>query len=121
MLTREEVEAAIAEHLKAPHRRSLQKLLAKEVTVMVHGEQEYLKAVDASNILFGNATSEALMALDEQTFLSVFEGVPQFELSKEQLPSDIIEMLAVESSVFPSKGECRKMIQAVVFQSIRKR
>jgi tyrosyl-tRNA synthetase len=72
---------------------------------------EYRNALDASSILFGNATSEVLKALDEQTFLSVFEGVPRFELSKEQLPSDIIEMLAVTTSVFPSKGECRKMIQ----------
>lgn len=111
MLTLEEVEAAVAEHLEAPHLRNLQKLLAKEVTVMVHGEQEYRNALDASSILFGNATSEALKSLNEQTFLSVFEGVPQFELRKEQLPSDIIEMMAVITSVFPSKGECRKMIQ----------
>ena len=62
-------------------------------------------------MLFGNETSTAFKALDEQTFLSVFEGVPQFELRKEQLPSDIIEMLAVTTSVYPSKGECRKMIQ----------
>ncbi|MDD2594326.1 MAG: tyrosine--tRNA ligase [Bacteroidales bacterium] len=111
MLSKEEVEAAIAEHEQAPHLRSLQKLLAKEVTVMVHGEEEYNKAVDASNILFGNSTSEALKKLDEQTFLSVFDGVPQFNLKKEQLPSDIVEMLAVTTSVFPSKGECRKLIQ----------
>lgn len=112
MLTQEEVETAIAQHEEAPHLRSLQKLLAKEVTVMVHGEKEYEKAVSASNILFGNSTSEALRELDERTFLSVFEGVPQFNLSKDLLPKNIIEVLAVDTAVFPSKGECRKMIAA---------
>ena len=112
MLTQEEVETAIAQHEEAPHLRSLQKLLAKEVTVMVHGEKEYEKAVNASNILFGNSTSEALRELDERTFLSVFEGVPQFNLSKDLLPKNIIEVLAVDTAVFPSKGECRKMIAA---------
>lgn len=112
MLTQEEVEAAIAEHEQAPHLRTLQKLLAKEVTTMVHSEEEYNKAVSASNILFGNATSAALRELDEATFLSVFDGVPQFELGKDLLPKNIIELLAVDTNVFPSKGECRKMIQA---------
>ncbi len=112
MLTQEEVEVAIAEHEQAPHLRTLQKLLAKEVTTMVHSEEEYNKAVSASNILFGNATSAALRELDEATFLSVFDGVPQFELGKDLLPKNIIELLAVDTNVFPSKGECRKMIQA---------
>lgn len=112
MLTREEIEQAIEQHEKEPHLRILQKMLAKEVTAMVHGEQEYRKAVEASGILFGNATSDALKKLDERTFLSVFEGVPQFELPKEKLGTDILNLLAVDSKVFPSKGECRKMIQA---------
>lgn len=112
MLDKETIEAAIAEHEQAPHLRSLQKLLAKEVTVMVHGEEEYNKAVNASGILFGNSTSEALKSLDEKTFLSVFDGVPQFSLSKDALGGNIIDMLAVQTNVFPSKGECRKMIQA---------
>jgi tyrosyl-tRNA synthetase len=111
MLTQEQVEALIAEQEQAPHLRALQKALAKEITCMVHGEQEYEKAVAASQMLFGNATSEALKSLDEQTFLSVFDGVPQFNLSKELLGSNIIDMLAVHTNVFPSKGECRKMIQ----------
>lgn len=111
MLTKEQVEEAIAIHSEAPHQRHLQKLLAKEVTVMVHGEVEYQKAVDASNILFGNSTSEALRSLDEQTFLSVFEGVPQYTLNKSDLPKGIIDTLSVDTQVFPSKGECRKMIQ----------
>lgn len=110
MLSREEIEALAAEHSKAPHLRILQKKLAQEITVLVHGRAEYEKAVDASAILFGNATSEALKTLDERTFLSVFDGVPQFKLSKDMLPLDVIELLAVRSSVFPSKGECRKMI-----------
>ena len=72
---------------------------------------EYNKAVEASNMLFGNSTQEALKKLDEQTFLSVFDGVPQYELAKEKLGGNIIDMLAVETNIFPSKGECRKMIQ----------
>ncbi|MBR2947766.1 MAG: tyrosine--tRNA ligase [Bacteroidales bacterium] len=110
-LSREEIEAAIAKHSEEPHLRGLQKLLAKEITVMVHGEEEYQKAVNASSILFGNSTSEHLRELDERTFLSVFDGVPQFEISLDKLPGNIIDILAVETSVFPSKGECRKMIQ----------
>ena len=89
-----------------------QKLLAKEVTTMVHGAQEYEKAVSASQMLFGNATSEALKSLDEKTFLAVFDGVPTFEVEDSKFPMGIIDLLAAESKVFPSKGECRKMIQA---------
>lgn len=111
MLSKEEIDAAIAAHEEAPHLRTLQKLLAKELTIMVHSEEEYNKAVSATNILFGNATSAALRELDEKTFLSVFKGVPQFQLSKDLLPKNIIEVLAVDTNVFPSKGECRKMIQ----------
>lgn len=112
MLTKEEIDSAVEEHKKEPHLRSLQKLLAKEITIMVHGKQEYENAVEASGILFGNSTSEALKKLDEKTFLSVFDGVPQFNLSKSKLGGNILDMLAVDSEVFTSKGECRKMIQA---------
>lgn len=111
MLGKEEIEAAIASHAEAPHLRNLQKLLAREITVMVHGEEEYGKAVAATEMLFGNATSEALHSLDEKTFLQVFDGVPTFEVSADKLPLNIIDLLSVETSVFPSKGECRKMIQ----------
>ncbi len=69
----------MAEHQQAPHLRALQKRLAKEVTIMVHSEEDYNAAVDASNILFGNATSESLRKLDEDTLLAVFEGVPQLK------------------------------------------
>lgn len=112
MLGKEEIDSAIATHQQAPHERSLQKLLAKEVTTMVHGAQEYEKAVSASQMLFGNATSEALKSLDEKTFLAVFDGVPTFEVEDSKFPMGIIDLLAAESKVFPSKGECRKMIQA---------
>lgn len=112
MLPQEVIENEINKHKEAPHMRELQKLLAKEVTVMVHGEREYENAVKASSILFGQSTYEALKELDERTFLSVFEGVPQFKITKEDLPLNIIELLAAKSAVFPSKGECRKMVQA---------
>lgn len=112
MLGKEEIEAAVARHQDAPHERSLQKLLAKEVTVMVHGEEEYNKAVEAAGVLFGNATSEALKHIDEKTFLAVFDGVPTFEVPEEKFPAGAIDLLAGETQVFPSKGECRKMIQA---------
>jgi len=112
MLSKEVIDAAIAKHEEAPHMRDLQKLLAKEVTVMVHGEAEYLNAVEASQILFGQSTSDKLKTIDEQTFLSVFDGVPQSELSRTELPVNVIELLAVKTDIFPSKGECRKMILA---------
>lgn len=111
MLDRETIDAAIAEHLKDPGQRSLQKLLAKEITTMVHGEEEWKNAVEASNILFGKSTREALQKLDERTFLAVFDGVEQFTVSKDKLKTNILDLLAVDTQVFPSKGECRKMIQ----------
>lgn len=111
MLDKETIDAAISAHAENPGARSLQKLLAKEVTTMVHGEKEYENAVAASGILFGNATSEQLKALDEKTFLQVFDGVQTFSLPAEKLPCNIIDLLSVETAVFPSKGECRKMIQ----------
>ena len=112
MLGKEEIDEAIARHAEAPERRELQKLLAKEVTTMVHGAEEYEKAVAASGMLFGNSTREALKSLDEQTFLDVFGGVPTFEVEASKFPLGVIDLLASETAVFPSKGECRKMIQA---------
>ena len=112
MLGKEEIEEAIARHAEAPERRELQKLLAKEVTTMVHGAEEYEKAIAASGMLFGNSTREALKSLDEQTFLDVFGGVPAFEVEASKFPLGVIDLLASETAVFPSKGECRKMIQA---------
>ena len=112
MLPKDEIDTAIAQHSEAPERRELQKLLAKEVTTMVHGEAEYEKAVAASQMLFGKATKEALMSLDEKTFLAVFDGVPTFDIAADKFPLGMIDLLAGETAVFPSKGECRKMIQA---------
>ncbi len=111
MLDRETIEGAIAAHEQCPEKRELQKILAREVTVMVHGQKEYETAVAASQMLFGKATAEDLKSLDEKTFLAVFDGVPTFNISRDKLPLGILDALAVETSVFPSKGEARKMIQ----------
>ena len=113
MLSKEETESLIAEHEQAPHLRALQKRLAQEVTIMVHSKEDYEKAVDASNILFGNATSESLQKLDKDTFLSVFKGVPLFQLPKSEIEAGmpILTLLAEKTNIFPSKGEARKMIQ----------
>ena len=111
-LPKEEVEALVAEHSAAPHLRVLQKRLAKEITIMVHSEQDYEMAVEASNILFGNATSDSLKKLDEETLLAVFDGVPTFEVSKEVvLGKKLMDVLTDDAAVFASKGEMRKLIQ----------
>ena len=112
-IEKEEIEALIAEHQAAPHLRLLQKRLAKEVTVMVHSEEDYNAAVDASNILFGNATSDALRKLDEDTLLAVFEGVPQFEISRDALAEGVkaVDLFVDNAAVFASKGEMRKLVQ----------
>ena len=111
LLDRETIEKLIAEHDEAPHLRALQKRLAEEVTTMIHSREEYEKAIEATQILFGQATSEALHRLDEQTLLQVFDGVPQFKVSKEELGCSFIDLCAEKCAIFPSKGECRKMIQ----------
>lgn len=109
-----EIDALIAQHTEAPHLRTLQKRLAQEVTVMVHSEEDYQAAVEASGILFGNATSEALKKLDEETLLAVFDGVPQFKIAKELLVLGVkaIDLLVDVAAVFPSKGEMRKLVQS---------
>ena len=110
---KEEIEALIEEHRQAPHLRALQKRLAKEVTIMVHSEEDYNAAVEASAILFGGGTSEALKKLDEQTLLSVFEGVPQFEVSRDALAAGVkaVDLFTENAAVFASKGEMRKLVQ----------
>ena len=112
-LEREEIESLIAEHDQAPHLRLLQKRLAEEVTVMVHSREDYEAAVEASQILFGNATADALHKLDEETLLQVMDGVPQFTISRADLEAGIapLDLLAEKTQIFPSKGEARKMIQ----------
>ncbi|MBQ9099841.1 MAG: tyrosine--tRNA ligase [Paludibacteraceae bacterium] len=112
-LSKEEIDSLIAEQSETPHLRPLQKRLAKEITIMVHSEEDYSSAVEASNILFGNATAETLKNIDEETFLSVFEGVPQFYVDKNIFEKGIkILDLTVDSApIFSSKGEIRKLIQ----------
>ena len=112
-LSKEEIDALIVEHEAAPHLRILQKRLAKEVTIMVHSEEDYNAAVDASNILFGNATSDALKKLDEDTLLAVFEGVPQFEVSKDAVAAGVkaVDLFTENAAIFASKGEMRKLVQ----------
>ena len=104
----------MAEHSQAPHLRLLQRRLAQDVTILVHGEANYQAAVEASNILFGNATAETLHKIDETTLLQVFEGVPQFEISRTELEAGIrpLDLLAEKTQIFASKGEARKMMQA---------
>ncbi len=113
MLDKQTIDELIERQDAAPHERALQKARAKEVTCMIHSEEEYEKAVAASNILFGNATSDALKSLDERTFLQVFEGVPQFKIAKSDLESenDFLTLCVEKCKMFPSKGELRKLIQ----------
>jgi len=112
-LTKDEIDALVAEHAEAPHLRVLQKRLAKEVTCMVHSEADYNAAVEASGILFGNGTHDALAKLDEETLLSVFEGVPQFEVSRDTLAAGVkaVDLFVENAQVFASKGEMRKLVQ----------
>lgn len=113
-LTREEIEALVAEQQSAPHLRPLQKRLAEEITVMVHSREDYEMAVNASEILFGRSTSQTLRAIDEETFLQVFEGVPKFTISREKLEqgTKAVDLLTEDAAIFPSKGEMRKTVQA---------
>jgi tyrosyl-tRNA synthetase len=110
---REEIESLIEEHNNAPHERKLQRALAEEVTQRVHSREALENAIQASQMLFGRGTEESLRALDESTLLSVFEGVEQFQVSRDQLTAGIpiIELVAEKCSVFGSKGEARKLIQ----------
>ena len=110
MLKRKEIEALVTEHYEAPHTRLMQKKLAEELTVMVHTREEYEMAVEASGILFGKGTTESLARIREDVFLSVFEGVPQFEIPSSDLDKDVLELLAVDTAVFSSKGEARRMV-----------
>ncbi len=112
-LGREEIEALIAEHEAAPHERKLQKTLARELTCMIHSEADYERAVEASSILFGGATADALHRLDGETLLQVFEGVPQYTVPRSAIEAGvpILDLCVEKCPVFPSKGELRKLIQ----------
>ena len=109
-----EINTLIAQHNEAPHLRLIQKALAKDVTARVHSEEDYETALEASEILFGKGTTESLRKLNENDFLSVFEGVPQFAVNKDKLQDgiNVVELMATETQIFPSKGEARKMIIA---------
>ena len=111
-IDKETIEALIEEHRQDPGRRILQKRLAEEITIMVHSREDYELAVEASNILFGKATKDSLVKLDEQTLLDVFSGVPQYELNKNDIIGiKAVDLLAEKTDCFPSKGEMRKMVK----------
>lgn len=111
-LERETIESLIAEHQQDPGRRTLQKRLAQEVTVMVHSQEDLDMAIEASQILFGKATKENLQKLDEATFLDVFNGVPHYTVSKDLLGSTAVDFFTQEGmEIFPSKGELRKLVK----------
>ena len=112
LLSRERIEALEAEHAAAPHLRTMQRALAEEVTVRVHSRDDYNRAVEASEILFGKGTTETLRRLSERDFLSVFEGVPQAQVARSDLENGItvVDLLSEKSGMFASKGEARRMI-----------
>lgn len=111
-LTKKTIENKIKEHSETPHLRLLQKIIAEEVTTLVHGKEAYLKAVEASQILFGKSTDDALQKLDTQTFLEIFAGVPQAKIKRNLLDDgiDIVTVLTNETGFFNSKGEARRAI-----------
>ena len=110
-LDKETIDALVEEHKQDPGRRILQKRLAEETTVMVHSKEALDAAIEASNILFGKSTKESLLKLDEQTFLDIFEGVPQFEVNRDVLGQPAVEIFTQAAPVFASKGEMRKLVQ----------
>ncbi len=112
-LDKETIDALIEEHKKAPHVRVLQKRLGQEVTVLVHGQEEYEKAIAASNILFGKSNADDLKGLDEQTFLDVFDGVPQAEVSKEDVSEGLsmIDALSGKTSFLKSNGDAKRALK----------
>jgi tyrosyl-tRNA synthetase len=113
MLKKDEIDSLVKEHSEAPHIRILQKKLAEEMTVMVHSREEYNSSVEASAILFGKGTTETLMKLDEATFLSVFEGVPTFDVDYSLLENGIsaTDLCSEYSQIFPSKGDMRRLVK----------
>jgi tyrosyl-tRNA synthetase len=110
--TEKEIDGIIKEHVISPNLRLLQKELAKDITIRVHGQLDLDMALKASSILFGKSTSEDLKGFDESTLLSVFEGVPQFNISKKDLLVGLLDLLAEKTSIFQSKGEARRMIKS---------
>ncbi|MDD2575899.1 Tyrosine--tRNA ligase [bioreactor metagenome] len=113
LFSKEEVESMISAHEKEPHLRELQKTLAKDMTIRVHGEKEFNSAIEASEILFGKGTTETLKNLDEKTLLSVFDGVPMFEMDRNSLNEgiNIIDLVAEKTNVLASKSEARRTLK----------
>jgi tyrosyl-tRNA synthetase len=113
LFSQQQIEAMELEQEQAPHLRALQKALAKDLTIRVHGEAEYQQAVEASEILFGKGTTETLRQLDEKTLLAVFEGVPQSEISSTELEAGLgmVDFLSERTGIFASKGEARRMLK----------
>ena len=110
-LDKETIDALVEEHKQDPGRRVLQKRLAEETTILVHSKEALDAAIEASGILFGKSTKESLLKLDEQTFLDIFDGVPQYTIGKDQLNQPAVEILTQAAPVFASKGEMRKLVQ----------
>ncbi|MDD6738305.1 MAG: tyrosine--tRNA ligase [Prevotella sp.] len=110
-LEKEVIDDLIEEHQQDPGRRVLQKRLAEEVTVLVHSREALDMAIEASNILFGKSAKDSLLKLDEQTFLDIFEGVPQYEVSRDRIGQPAVELFTQDAPVFASKGEMRKLVQ----------
>ena len=112
LLSKHEIESLITKHAEAPHLRLLQKELAREITIRVHSQDDYIRSVEASEILFGKAGHERLHEIDNDMLLSAFEGVPQFHiaLSKFETGINIVELLSVETTIFSSKAESRRMM-----------
>ena len=112
-LDKETIESLIAEHRETPHLRLLQKKIGEEVTIMTHGQEAFDNAIKASQILFGKSTSEDLKSLDQQTFLDIFEGVPQASVSKEDIENglDMIGALAAKTGFLNSNGEARRALK----------
>lgn len=119
-LDKETIDALVEEHRQDPGRRTLQRRLAEEVTVMVHSREDYDAAVEASNILFGKSTKDSLLKLDEQTFLDIFEGVPQFEVSKDKIGLPAVELFTTEAAVLPAKARCVSSFRAEACRSTRR-
>jgi tyrosyl-tRNA synthetase len=113
MFSKEEIEALELQHNEAPHLRVLQKALAKDLTIRVHSEEDYHAAIEASEILFGKGTTDTLKRMSEDTLLSVFEGVPQCEVSKTDIENgiNIVDFVSDKTGIFPSKGEARRMLK----------
>lgn len=113
LLSKEEIEKLIEQHIQSPHERILQKTLAKDITTRVHSEKDYEAAVEASKILFGKGTTETLIKLPEKVFLAVFEGVPQCKITRDELKKNIgvLDFLTEKTNIFSSKGEARRMLK----------